>query len=93
KSIQIDCSQIVAARIETSEEDFRTIFENLVSNAIQYTGANGTIEILAYIHRKHLTVIVQDTGIGIAAADLPKIFDRFWRSDKARSHRSGGNGL
>ena len=65
----------------------RQLFLNLITNAIKYTPPGGEVEI-ALRHAEHTTVFtVRDTGIGIAAADLPYIFDRFWRADRARSRR------
>jgi signal transduction histidine kinase len=75
------------------EDDVRSVFGNVVQNAIQYTEPGGKISVLANKHNKRATVKVVDNGIGINGEELPKIFDRFWRSDKARSHHSGGNGL
>jgi signal transduction histidine kinase len=75
------------------EDDARSVFGNVVQNAVQYTEPGGKISILANKHNKRATVKVVDSGIGIKSEELPKIFDRFWRSDKARSHHSGGNGL
>jgi len=67
----------------------RQVVGNLVSNAIRYTPPGGSVTIGAH----GTTITVQDTGSGIAAADLPKIFDRFWRADESRSRATGGSGL
>jgi signal transduction histidine kinase len=66
----------------------RQLLMNLLTNAIKYTAADGTVEIDSRIQDKEVEITVRDTGIGIAAGDLPHIFDRFWRADLARS-RSG----
>jgi two-component system OmpR family sensor kinase len=73
----------------------RQLFLNLVTNAIKYTPAGGKVEIGLGVHPDTVTVAVRDTGIGIAAADVPHIFERFWRADRARSRLSerGGFGL
>jgi signal transduction histidine kinase len=65
----------------------RQLFLNLVTNAIKYTPAGGTVELSLRRDDGNVTFAVRDTGIGIAAADLPYIFDRFWRADRARSRR------
>jgi len=73
----------------------RQLFLNLVTNAIKYTPAGGKVEIGLGLHPDNVTIAVRDTGIGIAAADVPHIFERFWRADRARSRMSerGGFGL
>lgn len=69
------------------------LFSNLVHNAIQYTPDGGTVHVKAMRHGRIAVMQVQDTGIGIAEDQLPHIFDRFWRADKARSRQEGGTGL
>ncbi len=73
----------------------RQLFLNLVTNAIKYTPAGGKVELGLGLHSDNVTFAVRDTGIGIAAADVPHIFERFWRADRARSRMSerGGFGL
>ncbi|AJE44317.1 sensor histidine kinase [Streptomyces nodosus] len=71
----------------------RQIVGNLVSNAIRHTPAGGTITLTAEQTDDHVLLTVRDTGSGIAPGDLPHIFDRFWRSEKSRSRRTGGSGL
>lgn len=69
------------------------LFSNLVHNAIQYTPDGGTVHVMATRQGRIAIVQVQDTGIGMAEDQLPHIFDRFWRADKARSRQDGGTGL
>jgi two-component system sensor histidine kinase BaeS len=70
------------------------VLGNLVANALRYTLAGGTITLRAEPADGRVRVTVSDTGEGIPAADLPFIFDRFWRGDRSRSHSSGaGSGL
>ncbi len=71
----------------------RQLFLNLIDNAIKYTPKNGLVEISLFRDGNTATVRVKDTGIGIPAVDLSKIFDRFYRVDKARSRELGGSGL
>ncbi|MBV9879277.1 MAG: hypothetical protein JO180_02225, partial [Gemmatirosa sp.] len=70
----------------------RQLFLNLVTNAIKYTPPGGTVELSLRHADDVVTFAVRDTGIGIAAADLPYIFERFWRADRARSRRTAGEG-
>ncbi|MEO6332155.1 MAG: HAMP domain-containing sensor histidine kinase [Gemmatimonadaceae bacterium] len=81
----------------------RQLFLNLVTNAIKYTPAGGRVDIGLGRHSDHAAFVVRDTGIGIAAADIPYVFDRFWRADRVRSRNiarmrdgeggGGGSGL
>ena len=67
---------------------------NLLSNAIRCTEAGGTIVLRAALEGDEaLTIAVIDDGIGIDAADLPHVFDRFYRTDQSRSRGIGGTGL
>jgi signal transduction histidine kinase len=63
----------------------RQLLLNLVTNAIKYTPKGGEVSITCVKARASVVVEVSDTGIGIAAGDLPHVFDRFWRADAARS--------
>lgn len=74
-------------------ELFGQILYNLTENAIKYTQEGGTIQITSRQAADHLELTVADNGIGIGPADLPRIFDRFYRVDKARARKSGGNGI
>jgi two-component system sensor histidine kinase BaeS len=71
----------------------RQLVGNLVSNAVRHTPSGGTVTVRSRVAAGELTVQVADTGIGIAAADLPRIFDRFWRADGSRTRSTGGSGL
>lgn len=69
------------------------MFINLMANAANYTPQGGQITLRSYTKGGGVVVEVQDTGIGIAEEDMPHIFDRFYRADKARNSDSGGTGL
>ena len=64
---------------------------NLIHNAIKFTPSGGSIECRVTASRAQVAVSVRDTGVGIGAADLPRIFERFYKADKARA--GGGSGL
>ncbi|MFF4628458.1 HAMP domain-containing sensor histidine kinase [Streptomyces griseorubiginosus] len=66
---------------------------NLLSNAIRHTPAGGTVTLGCRGEGEEIVIEVADTGTGIAAADLPRVFDRFWRADRARGRQTGGSGL
>ncbi|MEG6584751.1 sensor histidine kinase [Dendrosporobacter sp. 1207_IL3150] len=65
----------------------------ILDNAFKYTPAGGTINIACLKQDKQILISVQDSGVGIAPENLPRIFDRFFREDKSRSRDSGGTGL
>lgn len=85
--------------MEGDEDKLRQIFMNLLSNAINYTQEGGRVKLTARekLHNGQsediVQFIVKDSGIGIPKKDLPRIFERFYRVDKARSRGSGGTGL
>ena len=69
------------------------MLSNLLDNAIKYTPSGGTVSIVASESQGQVVVAVQDTGIGIAKQDLPRIFERFFRCDQSRSQAGIGLGL
>jgi len=69
------------------------IASNLISNAVKYTPREGRVEVRVRPSDGWAELMVRDTGIGIAADDLPHIFDRFYRVDKGRARATGGTGL
>jgi len=72
----------------------RQLLLNLLTNAIKYTPAGGRVDIRTEVARDDkVTIEVRDTGVGIAAGDLPHIFDRFWRADVARSRAATRSGV
>ena len=69
------------------------ILSNLLDNAVKYTAAGGGITLGAEVRDRFAELYVRDTGIGIPAEELPRLFERFYRVDKARSRELGGTGL
>ena len=74
-------------------EAVHQIIGNLLDNAVKYTPAGGTVSVDARAAGDFVEISVLDTGMGIPAADLPRLFERFYRVDKARSRELGGTGL
>lgn len=74
------------------EDSLTKVVRNLIDNAISYTESGGTVSVFTENANDGVRIIVRDTGVGISAEDLPRIFDRFYRADKSR-HNSGGSGL
>ena len=80
-------------RVLTDRRLLETVLDNLVSNAIRYTRAGGQVTVRVIRPDRGIGLLVADTGIGIGREDLARIFDRFYRVDRARDRASGGSGL
>ncbi len=93
--VTVDVERVDDMQIEGDPVRLRQLFLNLVTNAVKYTPRGGTVNLALEDRDDHAAFVVQDTGVGIAAADLPYIFDRFWRADRVRSRNPerGGVGL
>ena len=82
-----------SASINSDPEALRQIFTNLFDNALRHTPQGGTIRVAAQRAGNRVVVRVSDTGSGIGADHLPRIFERFYRVDPGRSRQEGGTGL
>lgn len=80
-------------KIMGDEAKLEKLIINILRNAIRYTDANGKVYIWAEKEKAGIRIIIKDTGIGISEKDLPFIFERFYRVDKARSRNEGGTGI
>ena len=80
-------------RVYVDRDQIDQVLDNLVSNAVKFTPEGGTITLGARQRDGMAEVSVSDTGIGIPKKDLSRIFERFYRVDKARSRQMGGTGL
>ena len=79
--------------VDVDSERIGQVLRNLLTNALAFTPAQGRIEISAHSSDDWVQVSVTDTGVGIAAEDLPFVFERFYRADKSRTRATGGAGL
>jgi len=91
-TLKVDIPQSLP-RIRADETRFSQVMINLLDNAVKYSSEGGSATISAQVVENGLQVDISDTGIGISEADLPRIFERFYRVDKARSRELGGTGL
>ncbi len=90
-SIEIDLPADLA--IQSDDVKLSQVVRNLMNNAVYYNRQHGTVTVRATQKEHLLKLVFQDTGIGIADADQQRIFERFYRVDKARSRHNGGTGL
>jgi len=88
--ILVDCPDI---EVRADRPRLATALSNLIDNAIHYNSPGGQIRISAEVSDRWLSIAIADTGIGIPSDDLLRIFERFYRVDKARTRESGGTGL
>jgi two-component system, OmpR family, sensor histidine kinase VicK len=79
--------------VEIDEDKITQVLDNIISNALKYSPQGGKITFRVKELSQHIEVSVKDEGVGIPKADLSKIFERFYRVDKARSRKLGGTGL
>lgn len=79
--------------VEADEDMIGQVLINLIDNAVKYTHQGGEVNISAETQKDQVKVAVSDTGIGIPIESIPRLFERFYRVDKARSREMGGTGL
>ncbi len=79
--------------VEGNKEHLSRVIEILILNALHYMPAGGTMTVRIYEQEQCDIIEIQDTGIGVSPKDLPRIFERFYRGDKARGAHTGGTGL
>ncbi len=91
-SLRVD-SEPELPQVLGDAEQLGQVLANLLSNAIKFTPPGGSVAVTAQRHPRGVAVTVRDTGIGIPREDLPRVFDRFYRVEKARSREMGGTGL
>lgn len=79
--------------VQADTELIQQVLENLLDNSLKYTPEGGKVTVRLLPSQDEVAVVIEDTGIGIPAEDLPRLFERFYRVDKARSRKLGGTGL
>ena len=89
--LNVDVPATLPAR--ANPDHLAQVLANLLQNALRYTPANGRVTITAQQRRADVLIAVSNTGDGIPAADLPRVFERFYRVDKSRDRASGGAGI
>jgi signal transduction histidine kinase len=92
KKLDVDL-ELQEVFVNADEDQLAQVWTNLLTNAIKFTPPGGRISIVLTKRDKESTVRITDNGIGIAEEDVPRIFHRFYKSDKARNRSQGGSGL
>jgi signal transduction histidine kinase len=93
KSVTITITDIDQVRVMGDSDRLKQLLINLIGNAINYTPTGGEVRLSLSKTELWARIVVSDSGVGIPEKDLPHIFDRFYRVDKARSRAQGGSGL
>jgi two-component system, OmpR family, phosphate regulon sensor histidine kinase PhoR len=91
-SLEFYCKQ-EKVQIIGDVDRLKQVFINLIVNAITYSPSGGEVKIILLEHNDKVRIHVKDTGVGIKKEEIPRIFERFYRVDRARSRNSGGTGL
>jgi two-component system, OmpR family, phosphate regulon sensor histidine kinase PhoR len=79
--------------VQADRTRLEQILYNLIENAVKFNRPGGLVKVSAEANDSHVTVAVEDTGVGIPASDLPRVFERLYRGDKSRSRKTEGTGL
>ena len=80
-------------QLDANRSMLRQAIDNVLANAIKYNGPNGLVSVRCKHAGERIEVEIEDNGIGILEAAIPKLFDRFYRVDESRSREAGGTGL
>jgi two-component system phosphate regulon sensor histidine kinase PhoR len=91
--IELQVEDTARAQVSADRDAIHQVFSNLVDNALKYGASGGRIVVGAHASQRGIEFYVRDFGPGIPSEHLPRLFERFYRVDKARSRESGGTGL
>jgi two-component system phosphate regulon sensor histidine kinase PhoR len=92
-TVSITASIPTHLRVQADRTRLEQILYNLVDNAVKFNRPDGSVHIVANDSEDKVIISVQDTGLGISASDLPRVFERLYRGDKSRSRKTEGSGL
>lgn len=93
RSVAVSVEAAAPAPVPISEDACASLLANLLLNAVQHTPSGGSVAANILVDEAAAILEVRDTGTGIAAEDLPHLFERFWRGDSSRARSTGGAGL
>jgi two-component system phosphate regulon sensor histidine kinase PhoR len=92
-NVKLEMAETTDTMVLADEDALTQVFGNLIENAVKYGGSGGRVLVGARNQNRQVEFFVRDFGPGIASEHLPRLFERFYRVDKARSRESGGTGL
>lgn len=87
------CEQNDPISINADRKLIKETIRIFLDNSIKYTPQNGLIKLNSHVGKKNIVITIEDNGVGIPKEDLPYVFNRFYRSDKSRTRKTGGSGL
>ena len=93
KGVTLTCRAQEGCMAAATPDEIHQVIYNLTDNAVKYTGRGGTVQVSLLRQGPRALLRVEDNGPGIPEEDLPRVFQRFYRVDKARSRAAGGTGL
>jgi two-component system phosphate regulon sensor histidine kinase PhoR len=93
QGVRLLCEKLDDLKVVGYELRLEQVFVNLLDNAVKFNRPNGEVQVEMRRDNGRVRILIGDTGIGIPSEDLPRIFERFYRADKARSRAMGGTGL
>ena len=93
REVQLVCPEIEELNVMGLELRLEQVFVNLLDNAVKFNRPGGEVRVEVRSEDGKARIVIADTGIGIPSEDLPRVFERFYRVDKARSREMGGTGL
>jgi two-component system, OmpR family, sensor histidine kinase BaeS len=93
QNVRLELDAATEVSVTVDPDRLRQVIGNLITNSLRATAPGGQITLRSRAEKDTAVIEVADTGSGIAAEDLPHLFDRFWRADNSRSRHTGGRGL
>jgi two-component system phosphate regulon sensor histidine kinase PhoR len=93
QGVHLECQKLEDFKVVGYELRLEQVFVNLLDNAVKFNRPNGEVHVEMRKDDGKVSILIGDTGVGIPSEDLPRIFERFYRADKARSRAMGGTGL
>lgn len=93
KGVALEVKGASSVWVNLDRKRVTQIIVNLLSNALKYTPAGGSVTVTVEEGPGHACLKVSDTGIGMDPSEIPRVFERFYRTDKSRNRQSGGSGI
>ncbi|HSB12608.1 MAG TPA: ATP-binding protein [Blastocatellia bacterium] len=91
--VSLSSSVPAGLTVQADRKRLEQILYNLLDNAVKFNRTGGSVKVSAEEQQDRISIIIEDTGLGISASDLPRVFERLYRGDKSRSRKTEGTGL